>query len=114
MCSVTSPHALQHVFINRLALLKSRTLLFPCFLTHRCYSAIFTLQLKLRIDDPLDSAAVHAGNGFLGMILVAFVAKPAHVAALTGTSCGGIFYTSAGWMQLAMQLLGKECDHTVT
>eukprot|EP00877_Chromochloris_zofingiensis_P005647 jgi/Chrzof1/15083/Cz09g26170.t1 len=68
---------------------------------------IFTsmLMLKLRIDDPLDSAAVHAGNGFLGMILVAFVAKPAHVAALTGTSCGGIFYTSAGWMQLAMQLL---------
>lgn len=59
------------------------------------------------IDDPLDSSAVHLVNGVLGMLLVAFVSRPSHVDLLTGSPCGGIFYTSMGWLQLGMQVLGK-------
>jgi ammonia channel protein AmtB len=66
------------------------------------------LQLKAGIDDPLDSAPVHAINGILGMLMTSFMAKPAHVALVVGEGgCGGIFYTKDGWMQLATQVLGK-------
>ena len=58
------------------------------------------------MDDPLDSAAVHYGNGLLGTLLLAFFAKPDHVAALSGSPCGGVFYTRRGWLQLGMQALG--------
>lgn len=67
------------------------------------------LQLMLGVDDPLDSSAVHLVNGVLGVILLAFVAKPQHVTLLTGSSCGGIFYARSGWLQLGMQVLG-ECN----
>eukprot|EP00775_Hariotina_reticulata_P005136 gene5136-5376_t len=63
------------------------------------------LLVMLGVDDPLDSSAVHLVNGVLGVILLAFVAKPEHVTLLTGSSCGGIFYTKAGWLQLGMQVL---------
>jgi len=66
------------------------------------------LLLRCGVDDPLDSSTVHMGNGLLGSILVAFVAKPEHVLVLTGSTCGGLFYTSSGWLQLGLQLLG-EC-----
>jgi hypothetical protein len=39
-------------------------------------------------------------------MLLAFFAKPEHVKALAGTPCGGVFYTSRGWLQLGMQTLG--------
>ena len=40
------------------------------------------------------------------MIMLAFVAKPEHVSLLIPTgSCGGVFYTSSGWVQLGMQVL---------
>jgi len=64
------------------------------------------LQLRSGIDDPLDSSAVHLVNGVLGMLLLAFVARPSHVELLTGSPCGGIFYTKLGWLQLGMQVLG--------
>ena len=63
-------------------------------------------QLRAGVDDPLDSGAVHFGNGLLGTMMLAFFAKPEHVSALVGTPCGGVFYTSHGWMQLGMQTLG--------
>jgi Amt family ammonium transporter len=69
------------------------------------------LQLRLGIDDPLDSSAVHLVNGVMGLLLLSFLAKPHHVALLTGGSCGGIFYSRAGWSQLGIQVLGErgEC-----
>eukprot|EP00878_Enallax_costatus_P013725 GHUV01014354.1.p1 GENE.GHUV01014354.1~~GHUV01014354.1.p1 ORF type:complete len:255 (+),score=56.87 GHUV01014354.1:90-767(+) len=63
--------------------------------------------LKAGIDDPLDSSAVHLVNGVLGELLLSFLAKPDHVQMLTGSVCGGIFYTKSGWLQLGMQMLGK-------
>lgn len=63
------------------------------------------LLLRCGIDDPLDSSAVHLGSGILGSIMVAFVANPKHVYALTGSPCGGVFYGHMGWLQLGLQLL---------
>lgn len=72
------------------------------------YTGVSTLLLRCGIDDPLDSSAVHLGNGLLGTLMLAFVAKPEHVLALTGSPCGGVFYSSTGWLQLGLQLMG-EC-----
>lgn len=58
---------------------------------------------------------MHAINGILGMLMTAFMAKPAHVALVVGEGgCGGIFYTKEGWMQLAMQVLGEATTHQVS
>lgn len=76
-------------------------------LTVCCCIIPLLLQLRLGIDDPLDSSAVHLVNGVLGMLLLAFVARPQHVQLLTDSPCGGIFYTRLGWMQLGMQTLGE-------
>jgi len=59
------------------------------------------------VDDPLDSGAVHFGNGLLGTMMLALFAKPEHVEALVGTPCGGVFYNKNGWLQLGMQTLGE-------
>ena len=86
----------------------------PTTTTHNHpYKKPTTKKLYLRVDDPLDSAAVHAGNGILGIVLLGFMAQPEHVAALTGSPCGGLFYMKGGdshlgWTQLGMQLMG-EC-----
>lgn len=40
-------------------------------------------------------------------MMLAFFAKPAHVQALVGSPCGGVFYTSRGWLQLGMQTLSE-------
>lgn len=68
---------------------------------------LYSLQLRAGIDDPLDSSAVHLVNGLLGELLLSFMAKPQHVEMLTGSLCGGIFYTKSGWLQLGMQVLGE-------
>lgn len=70
-----------------------------------CYIGFSHLMLKLGVDDPLDSGAVHFGNGLLGTMMLAFFAKPEHVSLLVGTPCGGVFYTSMGWLQMGMQTL---------
>lgn len=70
------------------------------------YLAHSRLMLRMHVDDPLDSAAVHYGNGALGMLLLAFVAQPEYVKEMTGTECGGVFFTSSGWLQLGMQVCG--------
>lgn len=51
---------------------------------------------------------MHLVNGVLGMLLLAFVARPPHVELLTNSPCGGIFYTRLGWLQLGMQALGER------
>lgn len=68
---------------------------------------MLTLQLRLGIDDPLDSSAVHLVNGVLGMLLLSFVARPSHVDLLVGSPCAGIFYTRTGWLLLGVQVLGE-------
>jgi Amt family ammonium transporter len=74
------------------------------------YTGMSSLLLRCGIDDPLDSSAVHLGNGLLGTLMLAFVAKPEHVLALTGSPCGGVFYSSTGWLQLGLQLMGEWCS----
>lgn len=69
------------------------------------YTGASWLLLRCGVDDPLDSSAVHFGSGMLGSIMVAFVANPKHVYALTGSPCGGVFYGHMGWIQLGLQLL---------
>lgn len=76
------------------------------FIAGATYPCMSFLLLRSGIDDPLDSSAVHLVNGVLGMLLLAFVARPSHVELLTGSPCGGIFYTKLGWLQLGMQVLG--------
>jgi Amt family ammonium transporter len=71
------------------------------------YTGMSSLLLRCGIDDPLDSSAVHLCNGLLGTVMLAFVAKPEHVLALTGSPCGGVFYSSTGWLQLGLQLMGE-------
>lgn len=84
---------------------KTRTLLSPTN-THT------HTQLKVGVDDPLDSGAVHFGNGLLGTMMLALFAKPEHVSSLVASPCGGVFYTHMGWLQLGMQTLG-ECACSV-
>lgn len=72
-----------------------------------CVFAHLATQLKLGIDDPLDSSAVHLVNGVLGLLLLSFLAKPQQVDLLTGSQCGGIFYSKTGWLQLGIQVLGE-------
>mmetsp|Transcript_4902 Transcript_4902/g.8523 ORF Transcript_4902/g.8523 Transcript_4902/m.8523 type:complete len:455 (-) Transcript_4902:1366-2730(-) len=67
----------------------------------------------LRIDDPLDSSAIHLGGGLLGVIMNGAFARPSYVfflnsdmATSADDSCGGFFLSRAGGVQLGMQLLG--------
>ncbi len=70
-------------------------------------------QLVLRIDDPLDSSAIHFGGGALGVLMVGFFARP-DFAALLGPdkdprafACGGVALSQDdGGLQLGMQVLG--------
>jgi len=71
-----------------------------------CYIGCSRLILRMGVDDPLDSGAVHFCNGLLGTMMLALFAKPEHVAAMVGSECGGLFYTRSGWLQLGMQTLG--------
>ncbi len=68
------------------------------------------LQLRLNIDDPLDSTAVHLCSGLVGTLLNGMFANPAYVAQSEGGAagtCGGFVYANAsGGLQLGMQLLG--------
>ncbi|GFR48426.1 hypothetical protein Agub_g10322, partial [Astrephomene gubernaculifera] len=70
------------------------------------YVASSRLLLRAGIDDPLDSSAIHAGSGLLGLVLSGFLARPAYVEAMLGRSCGGVVYGQNGGVQLGMQLLG--------
>ncbi len=67
----------------------------------------------LRIDDPLDSSAIHFGGGALGVLMVGFFARPEYVALLgpgksaQGFACGGVALSrDDGGLQLGMQVLG--------
>ena len=65
-------------------------------------------QLRLQLDDPQDSTAVHFCGGIVGTILNGMFAKPVYVSSLEGAQCGGFIYTSMGGRQLGTQLLGEE------
>jgi hypothetical protein len=80
-------------------------------------------QVRLRIDDPLESSAVHLGSGLLGLLWLGLAARPDYVSGLnsddgggpsvsgTGGACGGAFYAStlgaAGGIQFGVQVLGE-------
>ncbi|GFR44048.1 hypothetical protein Agub_g5208 [Astrephomene gubernaculifera] len=66
------------------------------------------LLLRWQIDDPLDSSAIHFGCGSMGTLLLGLLARPAYVAQLTGSSCGGLFYGDGrkGGILLGLQALG--------
>ncbi|GIL81282.1 hypothetical protein Vretimale_1094 [Volvox reticuliferus] len=64
------------------------------------------LLVRLGIDDPLDSSAIHCGSGLLGVIVSGFLARPVYVRSMVGRSCGGLVYGTRGGVQLGMQMLG--------
>jgi len=75
------------------------------------YIGVHFLMLKLKLDDPLDATAVHAGggeikkllpfsflipcSGLVGVLLVAFF-----------DPTNGIFFSSRGWRILGVNALG--------
>ncbi|GFH16686.1 ammonium_transp domain-containing protein [Haematococcus lacustris] len=72
-----------------------------------CNGLLSGLVLRLRVDDPMDNAAVHLGGGALGTVLVGFLARPAYVEQLTGSLGSGVVYgSSLAGTQLGIQLLG--------
>jgi len=46
-------------------------------------------------------------NGVLGMLLLAFMANAGVLKCSTSSQCAGIFFSSSGWLQLGMQVLGE-------
>jgi len=70
------------------------------------YLGCSRLLLKLQIDDPLDSTAVHLSSGMLGTLMNGALARPQYVEELMGSRCGGFVYSGQGGMLLGMQLLG--------
>lgn len=64
------------------------------------------MLVRMGVDDPLDSSAIHCGSGVLGCLVSGFLAKPQYVMAMLGKDCGGLVYGRNGGLQLGMQLLG--------
>ncbi|KAG2496659.1 hypothetical protein HYH03_005479 [Edaphochlamys debaryana] len=64
------------------------------------------LLIRLRIDDPLESSAIHYGCGCVGSLLLGVLARPSYVQQLTGVDCGGLVYGGKGGLLLGLQLLG--------
>eukprot|EP00201_Polytomella_parva_P008608 CAMPEP_0175067698 /NCGR_PEP_ID=MMETSP0052_2-20121109/17249_1 /TAXON_ID=51329 ORGANISM="Polytomella parva, Strain SAG 63-3" /NCGR_SAMPLE_ID=MMETSP0052_2 /ASSEMBLY_ACC=CAM_ASM_000194 /LENGTH=388 /DNA_ID=CAMNT_0016334621 /DNA_START=335 /DNA_END=1497 /DNA_ORIENTATION=+ len=64
----------------------------------------------LRIDDPLESAAIHCGCGMVGVLAVGLLGKQPYIALLTGAAgCRGLFYgrgTSNVGLLLGVQVVG--------
>ncbi|WP_334141223.1 ammonium transporter [Rhabdothermincola sp.] len=86
--------------------------------------AVFFIERRLKIDDPVGAIAVHGVNGLLGVLAVGIFANGKYGAGwnLTttftdaeGTPKGvtGILYGSDGWGQLASQALGALVICTV-
>jgi len=59
------------------------------------FIAVHEAMLKMRLDDPLDAVAVHGGGGLVGVIAQPFFAFGK-----------GIFWTSAGWQGLGVNIAG--------
>jgi Amt family ammonium transporter len=59
---------------------------------------VHNLMLKLRLDDPLDAVAVHAGGGSLGVICVPFF--------MQGTGIFWVGHITAPWYTLGINLAG--------
>ncbi len=57
-----------------------------------CQLQIYIFENYLFIDDPLNASAVHFGAGGVGMLYVAFMAKPE----FAGEDFAGIFYGGDG------------------
>lgn len=66
-----------------------------------CQLQIYIFENYLFIDDPLNASAVHFGAGGVGMLYVAFMAKPE----FAGEDFAGIFYGGDASF-LGNQLLG--------
>lgn len=73
------------------------------------YVGLKTLVLRMKIDDPLDSSAIHLGCGAWSMIAVSFFSYENYVAVAYPDRSGflsyGLFYGGA-IAQLGLQLLG--------
>jgi Amt family ammonium transporter len=86
--------------------------------------AVFFIERKLKVDDPVGAVAVHGINGTLGVLWVGIFANGKYGAGwnLTTTytdSAGdplgvtGVLYGSDGWSQLAAQAIGALVIWTV-
>ncbi|KAG2449195.1 hypothetical protein HYH02_005942 [Chlamydomonas schloesseri] len=74
------------------------------------YVGVSRLLVRMGVDDPLDSSAIHCGSGMLGVLVSGFLAKPSYVLEMVNCNCGGVVYATNGGMQLGMQLLGLSCS----
>ncbi len=58
-------------------------------------------QVRMGVDDPLDSSAIHCGSGVLGCVVSGFLAKPQYVmvsrAGRGGTRAGLGMGRGPGW-----------------
>jgi len=68
--------------------------------------AVFTLERRFKIDDPVGAVAVHGINGLWGVIALGIFADGAYGAGLNGVKSAvrGALY--GGWGQLVAQLVG--------
>ena len=76
--------------------------------------AVFFVERKLKVDDPVGAIAVHGVNGIFGVIAVGLFANGRYGAAWNGSDSAGVkglFYGEAG--QLGAQLLGALVICTV-
>ncbi|KAH7701247.1 Protein AMT-4 [Aphelenchoides avenae] len=71
-----------------------------------CYLALGKLMIRLRIDDPLDAFAVHAGGGFWGLFSVAFIAKQGVVYGIHDSiHSGDQIHVQRAFAQLGWQMI---------
>ncbi len=68
--------------------------------------AVFTLERRFKIDDPVGAVAVHGVNGLWGVVALGIFADGAYGSGINGVSgtVRGALY--GGWSQLLAQLIG--------
>jgi Amt family ammonium transporter len=73
--------------------------------------AVWIIERKFKIDDPVGAISVHGVNGAWGVLSVGLFADGQYGAGWNGTDLGtkgvtGVFYGGTGWGQLAAQAAG--------
>jgi Amt family ammonium transporter len=76
--------------------------------------AVFFVERKLKVDDPVGAIAVHGVNGSFGVLAVGIFANGSYGAAWNGSPTEGVEGIIKGdWGQLGAQVLGLAVIWTV-